>query len=182
MSLLSHVELLDLVRQGVITADPANVNGTSIDVTLGETILVEDINLRASTPGLPLVRLAQKEIPFLTERKLPYRLRPGEFALAHTVETFNLPDYISAEFKLRSSVARAGLNHALAGWCDPGWHGAQLTLELASMLRYHEIEVSPGMRIGQVIFYSHEPVPGIASYSVRGRYNNTQGVARECVS
>jgi len=58
----------------------------------------------------------------------PYYLAPSEFVLAETIETFNLPDDISAQFVLKSSRAREGLNHLLAGWCDPGWHGSKLTL------------------------------------------------------
>ena len=45
----------------------------------------------------------------------PYYLAPSEFVLAETVETFNLPDDISAQFVLKSSRAREGLNHSVGG-------------------------------------------------------------------
>lgn len=41
--LLSYIELCEIVEQGVITnVDPKLINGSSIDVTLGDDLLVED--------------------------------------------------------------------------------------------------------------------------------------------
>ena len=40
------------------------------------------------------------------------------------------------------------------------------------MTKYHDIVLSLGDPIGQVIFFEHEPVPAHASYRNRGRYNN----------
>ena len=77
-----------------------------------------------------------------------YDLAPGQFCLAATAETFYLPDNIAAEFKLKSSLARAGLNHALAGFADPGWTGSVLTLELTNTLRWHSLRLRPGMKAG----------------------------------
>ena len=100
-----------------------------------------------------------------------YDLHPGEFILAHTVEVFDLPADISAEFKLNSSGARIGLDNALATWADPRWHGSTLTLELKNNTRHHAIRLHHGCRIGQMIFHRSEPVPEEKSYALRGRYN-----------
>ena len=105
-----------------------------------------------------------------------YDLLPGEFILAHTVEVFDLPADISAEFKLNSSGARIGLDNALATWADPRWHGSTLTLELKNNTRYHVIRLHHGCRIGQMIFHRSEPVPEEKSYAVRGRYLNDKSV------
>ena len=101
----------------------------------------------------------------------PYYLAPSEFVLAETIEVFNLPDDISAQFVLKSSRARSGLNHALAGWCDPGWHGSKLTLELKNERRYHGLSLYPNMKIGQMVFHRMSNVPAL-SYAVTGNYNN----------
>ena len=101
----------------------------------------------------------------------PYYLAPSEFALAETIEVFNLPDDISAQFVLKSSRARSGLNHALAGWCDPGWHGSKLTLELKNERRYHGLSLYPNLKIGQMVFHRMSNVPAL-SYAVTGNYNN----------
>jgi len=108
--------------------------------------------------------------------KRGYALRPDEFILASSEEFFDLPDYISAEYKLKSSMARNGLEHLNAGWCDAGWNGSRLTLELKNVTRYHKLLIEAGMAIGQVVFFKHAPVPHEKSYAVRGQYNKQQSV------
>ncbi len=172
--LLSHTELCLLVEQGIIEGVNVHaVNATSIEVTLGTDILIE----RAPHGG-GVVDLAQKGGPAMSAMTMTaagYALEPSEFILAHTEQRFHLPNDISAEFKLKSSLARSGLQHALAGWCDAGWHGSNLTLELTNCLREHRLLIRPGMRIGQMIFYRHYPVPDHASYAARGQYNRDSG-------
>jgi dCTP deaminase len=178
--LLSYTDLHQLIEDGVIDADPQLVNSTSIDVHIGDTVLVEGSGRHSG-----IVDLTNKEMPWMSTFTMSeeegFVLQPGQFVLAHTRETFNLPDDISGEFKLRSSVARAGLNHSLAGWADAGWHGAQLTLELHNALQHHSLRLRPGMRIGQMVFYRHAPVPAEGSYRTKGRYNGTKGVSRNVV-
>ena len=86
----------------------------------------------------------------LTERG--YALDPGEFILAHTAETITIPDDCSAMVLLRSSAARAGYEHSLAGWCDPGFSG-QITLELRNNLRFRHLPVSAGLRLCQLVVH-----------------------------
>lgn len=166
--MLTYHELRRLTEDGVITPVPdGHINGASIDVTLGRYIWIED-------PRGGTVDLASKATPGMTRHDLvesPYSLRPGEFALAQTHETFNLPNDISAEFRLKSSVARAGLDQALAVWADPGWHGSVLTLELRNNLSHHQLVLRAGMKIGQMVFHRGGPVPDEVSYAVRGQYN-----------
>ncbi|MGL5154928.1 MAG: dCTP deaminase, partial [Aeromonas veronii] len=99
---------------------------------------------------------------------------PGQAILACSMETFNLPNTISAMFKLRSSMGRCFLNHMMAGWADAGWHGAQLTMEFVNQTQYHRLLIKPGMRVGQMVFFEHEDA-GEDSYSVKGNYNGQQG-------
>lgn len=168
--LISYNELLDLVKEGVIApVDIADVNGTSIDVHLGNFIMVE----RGRNAG-NIVSLKDKDALEMQKIDITdgyYDLLPGEFILAQTSEVFNLPDNISAEFKLNSSGARIGLENALATWCDPHWNGSVLTLELKNLTRYHTVRLHAGCRIGQMIFHKSEPVPADRGYAVRGRYN-----------
>ena len=175
--MLTYTELMLLLESGVIRgANPANVNAASIDVQLGSTLLVET----SPGGGTSVVDLIAKEVPAMREIDLVktgyYDLRPGEFCLAETVERFHLPNNLAAHYFLNSSLARAGLDAALAMWCDPGWHGSVLTLELKGNLRYHQLRLRPGMKCGQVVFQRGEPVPDHASYAARGRYNNDTGV------
>ena len=179
MSLLSYTELCELVEQGVITDVPhEHINAASIDVRLGGDILIE----RASNRAVVLRDRGNLTMESFTLDDRGYRLDPGEFILAHTVEKFNLPDDICAEFKLKSSGARIGLNHCLAGYCDPGWNGSALTLELQNVTRHHSILLHAGDRIGQMLFYRVTPVPADRSYAVRGRYNNDPSVQQAKVN
>jgi len=167
--LLSYNALRDLVERGVIeNVPPENINGASIDLTLGDSVMIESWATSS-------VDLAVKETPNMTSLPLTregfWTLMPGAFVLANTREVFNLPSTIAAEYKLKSSLARAGLQHLLAGWCDPGWHGSTLTLELCNVLKSHPLRLRPGMKIGQIVLWSCCEVPADVSYAVRGRYN-----------
>ena len=173
--LLSYNELCELVEQGVIgPVDPAAINAASIDVRLGEDIVVEQYCDHRVRP----VDIHKREIFPSYKQKISnhYDLQPGEFILAHTMEMFNLPNNICAEFKLKSSGARTGLENALATWCDCGWNGSTLTLELKNLLRYSALRLTPGMYIGQMIFYRVTEVPQERIYATIGRYNNDTSV------
>lgn len=169
--LLSYHELHQLIADGVIDADPENVNGTSIDVRLDRTILVE---LEKKELGIvdPSLKQSHETIAIVMPDD-GYLMLPGQCVLASTVETFNLPDDLSCEFKLRSSMARVFLENMLATWGDPWWSNSKMTLELKNELQYHAILIKPNMKIGQIIFYRSKPVPEDRSYKLRGRYNNT---------
>ena len=84
---------------------------------------------------------------------------------------------MSAEFRLKSSVARKGLDHALAVWIDAGFHGSVLTLELRNNLRNHSIVLNKGAKIGQIVFHRHENA-GEYSYKKQGSYNNSKSVTQ----
>lgn len=176
MSLLSYSELCELVEQGVITnVKPEQINSASIDITIGAKILYEN-------PDNPITHivLRDREPLVLHEWNLEqhgcFDLLPGQFILAQSEQVFNLPNNISCEYKLKSSMARIGINHALAGWCDAGWHGSVLTLELMNVTNTHTIQLQLGDAIGQMIFFKHAPVPAERSYAARGRYNNDKEV------
>ena len=139
--------------------DPELINPASLDVRLGRHIRIESV---ASTE-LILLGLGSDQDP--------YMLRPGQFILAETIETFHLPDTIAAQFMLKSSRAREGLEHLMAGYCDPGWHGSKLTLELHNSRQLHPVAIWPGMRIGQMVFQRMDQPP-LRSYAQTGRYNN----------
>lgn len=170
--LLSYNRLIDIVDQGYLTGvDPDAINATSIDVRLGQKFLKE-------VPPAPgsIVNLAKREGICLEERFGRYTLDPQEFVLAHTEEMFYLPNNISAEFSLKSSIARNALEHLNACWIDAGFNSSVLTLELKNMTRYHQLMLVSGMFIGQIKFFEHEPVPDEQSYATRGRYNHDKSV------
>lgn len=190
MSLITYTELCEEIKKGLIRApidNPApfntvpleHVNAASVDVRLGRVFYEE---LRTRDPFYHTISLVDKD-PLDSERVElnwgeVFLLEPGEFILTHTLEEFYLPSHIAAEFRLKSSVARVGLDQALAVWCDPGWQGSVLTIELRNNTQYHTLELTTGMKIGQMVFFKGEPVPSDASYAVRGQYNNDKEVTQ----
>ena len=165
--ILSDLEIAQLCecRELVTPFDPAMINPASIDVRLGDSLLIES----AQGPGLvpyPLHGHSEQN---------PYLLQPGQFVLASTLETFNMPLKLCGRFMLKSSRAREGLQHLLAGWLDPGWHGSVLTMELKNIRQLHPISLWPGMRIGQVAFSRMSQRPAV-SYAQTGRYNHDRTV------
>ena len=73
---------------------------------------------------------------------------PGLFYLASTVEYIKVPPTHCALVNMRSSLARKGLGHKMAGFIDPGFEG-QITLELETSI---PLDVAIGERIVQLIY------------------------------
>ena len=162
MSVLCDWEIRARCEKGnmIQPFDPSMVNPASIDVRLGSYLMVESIK----SPELVRINISDK-----TEDD-PFMLQPGEFCLAETVEIMNIPNDISGEFKLKSSRAREGFQHALSAWIDPGFNSSRLTLELKNLRLHHALAIHPGKRIGQIIFHEMSAVP-MKSYAQTGRYN-----------
>ena len=178
MTLLAHKELCSLIDTGVITPSSYDlVNSASIDIRLWRYIFSEATD--SHTQRLVFLekrdQLQGKKVD-LRSTDGKYVLYPGEFILAQSLEVFNLPNNISAEYKLKSSMARIGLEHMNAGWCDAGWNGSVLTLELKNMTQNHYIVLTEGDKIGQIVFFRHESVSDEASYASRGAYNGDKTV------
>jgi dCTP deaminase len=185
MSLLNHEEIEDLIDLEVVEyAEKELLNAASLDIRLGMELLIERPNPEwtPETPqdGLVEVVLRNREPLKMARHNLkdhgPFKLYPGEFILAHSHEVFNLPNHISALYCLKSSMARIGLEHLNAGFCDAGWNGSSLTLELKNITRYHVIVLQYLDKIGQMCFFKHKVVKQEHSYATRGRYNGDRGV------
>jgi dCTP deaminase len=169
-TILSYDELVQLVLDGVIDAPLENINGSSIDVTLHHIVQVEDFG-----PKIDVIRLYKKENIKTREIDMfktnnEHIVYPDHICLAATNETLNMPLNLSAKFLLKSSTGRNYFSHQLAGWVDPGFHGV-LTLEFKNETQFHKLAIAPNMKVGQIVFYRHRPVPHGNSYKVKGQYN-----------
>lgn len=116
-------------------------------------------------------------------------LPPGGFALASTLERFDMPHYIAGSVKDKSTWARRGLA-VQNTWIDPGWKG-YLTLELSNHYPmpdvphwYHRrsvwkewqnavaartLVISAGCPIAQIVF---EQLDQSTELPYRGRYQH----------
>lgn len=135
-----------------------NLNPASIDVRLGDRILME----HEHDPSLDLVSIRE------ATPENPFQIHPGEWFLAEIMELIALPSNIGAQFVLKSSRAREGWDHAEAGWADPGYCG-RLTLELKNARQHHPLGIWPGLKIGQLKFLATF-APVERSYQKTGRY------------
>jgi len=145
----------------VVPFDPELLNPASLDVLLGDRLMLEVMYRH---------ELEIFDISHNTKSN-PYWLAPGEFCLAETREIFNMRPDVAGQFVLKSSRAREGLSHALAGYLDPSWCGSRLTLELHNLRRHHSIALWPGLRIGQVVYHRIAGTPQ-RNYAEIGHYNN----------
>lgn len=168
MSSLVDFQIDDLCRHLALVEpyDRELVNPASLDVRLGNVFKREG---RICGPVSERTRWIQRYVEDWEE----FELYPGAFILAHTKEYVRIPDNIEANFQLKSSRGREGINHLLAGYIDPGFHG-QITLELQNVNNRHSVKLRPGMLIGQLRFAKLQQIPE-RPYSITGRYMNDRG-------
>lgn len=148
--------------------DVLKLQPTSYDLTLGNEFL------KLSKSPIPLDPTEKSTINYdVLERKLgePFIIEPGQFLLATTKETVNIPRDLSAKVKGKSSIGRLGLAIQNAGHIDPGFKG-QITLELHNAGN-RPIDLSFVERICQIIFVRN--TSGV-SHTYRGKYQNQENV------
>lgn len=144
--------------------NPEQVNPASYDLKLdnrfidlhsGKSIVVDEILLEP--PKL-----------IFNSIKDQYSLEYGSAVLASTWEYIKLPNGYTATVFLKSSMARLGLDHALAGWVDPGFEG-NLTLELHA---HRGIKLLAGQRVVQLVI---EDADGLSENPYAGKYKGQTG-------
>lgn len=97
------------------------------------------------------------------------------FVLGHVEEEIEIPPYMTAEVKGRSSIGRLGVIPHTAGWGDPGFEG-QLTLEFVN-LSPNPIELEAGRRIAQVVFqYTNRSAAKPYGEKTDSKYQGQSGV------
>lgn len=144
--------------------DPSLINPASLDIRVGFTAKLR-------------VRDGYKDIDFAygtVTKERPFLMQPGDRLLVASLETINLPNFLCAQFRLKSSRGREWYEHMEAGFCDPGWHGSKLTMEIINM-DCEPLPIYPGLKMGQLIFSLTLGIPD-NDYSVTGRYNGDRQV------
>lgn len=161
--ILSDRTLLNSLRLLVGHEDDSLVNPASIDLRVGTELMYQN-----PYPTGPEDRWWRYD---LSDGR-PYYLNPGEAVLIATLETITIPNgYVGVCF-LKSSRAREGYDHALAGWVDPGWSGI-LTLEIRNVLQYARLPVYKGFKIVQLAVMKCD-APSLEPY--QGNYKGATGV------
>ena len=180
--LFAHTQVNELLYAQddgqVVPINEALINASSIDITLGENIFVEAYDNNVDQQIIDLSEGKFMDMDKISIKNSPYLLEPGDFILAESEQYFNLPNSIAGLYVLKSTLARNGLNHLNAGWCDPGFHDSKLTLELQNVTKYHTWRLRCGMKIGQIFFLKGKLVPQDKSYAKKGQYNKLDSVAQ----
>lgn len=158
---LSDSTIKDLGEQLVSPFVEENVSASSIDLTLGDAIVIENgqkLSIKDDFGGM-------------------YVVNPDEFLLMTTAETVHIPDDILAIVKGKSSRAREGLAIEFANLIDPGFFGP-ITLEVKNMNQERSIILEPGMKIAQMYFMKLDR-PAERPYSAdHHHYQDQKGTTR----
>lgn len=149
--ILSDRDILAALEQGRIRIDPApdlakQLGSVSIDFRLGRTFMVFEHSRHSFIdPRQPQsIGDAMRTIEVAEDE--PFIMQPGDFALASTIESLELPDDLLGRLEGRSSIARLGITvHSTAAVFEPGWIGTA-TMELSNLGRM-AVALYPGMRI-----------------------------------
>lgn len=153
--MLNDRQIREAMDDGDIRFSPSDyvwdhIQPASVDIRLGSTITRYErpftgyIDPKVNVSGLATTTFLASDQHYL--------LLPGEFVLAATMEEVALGATIMARIEGKSSLGRLGLIvHATAGFVDPGWPQATLTLEIAN-LNSLPIRLYPGMPIAQLAF------------------------------
>lgn len=151
MSVLRDASIIDRVEDGLI--DPfklEQLQPASYDMTLGALPYDEPV----------------------------WKLRPGEFILASTLERVVMPEDLVGRMEGKSTWARRGVIIHTAGFVDPGFRG-QLVLEITN-LGGSDVLLKIGDRICQIAFHELDG-PAERPYGhdqLGSHYQDQKGITR----
>jgi len=154
--ILSDSDIQSALRKKDIRISPfpdlkIQLGSCSIDLRLGKRFRVFNYSkVPYIDPNNPKTA-TEMMTEILVKEKEPFILQPGDFVLATTMESFQLPATILARLEGRSSLGRLGIVvHSTASVFDPGWNGVAV-LELGNLGRM-PVALYPGMRICALTF------------------------------
>lgn len=193
MGVYSNTDIKQAVKDGHIVFHPYrpdHINGSSVDVTLGEWFFRTDrrSELAVYNPfdkaevdsyfgsaqqaishkswcdehGVELMNNIPADHPIIV-------LEPGERILAHTHEFIGIKPPGTTSMQSRSTWGRNGVAVCFdAGWGDPGYIN-RWTMEIYNLNQRHSVVLPVGERIAQIVFMETGPVEG-AYENLSGKY------------
>jgi len=149
--ILADRDIKAALADGRIKITPApdlaiQLGSVSVDFRLGGTFMVFEHSRHSFIdPRQPQsIGDAMRTIEVAEDER--FIMQPGDFALASTIESLELPDDLLGRLEGRSSIARLGITvHSTAAVFEPGWVGTA-TMELSNLGRM-PVALYPGMRI-----------------------------------
>jgi len=177
-SIIQRLNDDDLVVEPLEDPD-LQIQPSSVDLRLGRDAKKYDPEVTYITPEMELEgQMVEKTLE--GGEKLP--VHPDDFVLIPTQEWVEIPRDLQGQVTGRSSVGRLGIEvHSTAGLIDPGYEG-QIVLEVSNNAPA-TIELSPGMRIAQLVLHDTTEDPRLA-YGERGdsKYQHQTGAQESLVN
>lgn len=154
--ILSSSEIKKSLAAGEIAITPFDetlLKAASYTFTLGKGL--RKLRLPPAAVGFIDTRLDKQEFDEIEIGQDGYLLRPGEFVICHTEETFKLGNSVACFLSMRGARAQAGLDALQCEiFCEPGseggWKG-RLMLEISNRGPY-PVKLFPGTKIVKGIF------------------------------
>lgn len=149
--ILSDRDIVAALESGRIRIEPApdlgvQLGSVSVDFRLGTTFMVFEHSRHSFIDPRQPQSIGDAMRTIEVEPDEPFIMQPGDFALASTMESLELPDDLLGRLEGRSSIARLGITvHSTAAVFEPGWIGTA-TMELSNLGRM-AVALYPGMRI-----------------------------------
>ena len=171
--ILSDGDILRAIEAGRIKIDPLpdfekQLGSVSVDFRLGHTFMVFEHSRHSFIDPREPKSIGDAMRTIVVEEGDRFIMQPGDFALASTIESLELPDDLLGRLEGRSSIARLGITvHSTAAVFEPGWVGTA-TMELSNLGRM-PVALYPGMRI---CAFSFETVSSPVRTPYRNKRNN----------
>jgi dCTP deaminase len=170
---LSDRDIRAAIESGRIKIDPmpdldSQLGSVSVDFRLGRTFMVFEHSRHSFIDPRRPQSIGEAMRTIVVEEDEAFIMQPGDFALASTIESLELPDDLLGRLEGRSSIARLGITvHSTAAVFEPGWVGTA-TMELSNLGRM-AVALYPGMRI---CAFSFETLSSPVSTPYRLKLNN----------
>ncbi len=170
---LSDRDIVKALEEGRIGIAPfpdlaVQLGSVSVDFRLGRTFMMFEHSRHSFIDPRHPQSIGDAMRTIEVEGDDPFIMQPGDFALASTMETLELPDDLLGRLEGRSSIARLGITvHSTAAVFEPGWNGTA-TMELSNLGRM-AVALYPGMRI---CAFSFETLSSPVKTPYRNKLNN----------
>ncbi len=156
MAILSDKDIKEHIKLGKIVIKPLKepekqIQPSSVDLRIGNEFKSFKIIRKPCIDPMDKSDIEGYMESFYIEEGQPFIIHPGEFALATTYETIELPNNLVARVEGRSSMGRLGITmHVTAGYIDPGFCG-KITLEISNIGKM-PVALYTGQRVCQIVF------------------------------
>jgi dCTP deaminase len=178
MAILSDRDIKKHLKTGKIVIEPLEnperqIQPSSVDLRIGNEFKGFKIIRKPCIDPMDKTDMNSYMESFYIDDGQPFIIHPGEFALATTYETIELPDDLVARVEGRSSMGRLGITmHVTAGYIDPGFCG-RITLEISNIGKM-PVALYTGQRVCQIVFETMTS-PSERPYGHPGRESKYMG-------